>query len=296
MRRQNYSSQITLYSFCALLLLQHAVALTFCNHNSRVSVSCSSEAGNAFCTTFLPRAEGQAMLDLELMPQKLYSERIGLGRDAQGIGSGMALDPSDPRLSMTYAEFPLSSLDRLMDLGLGYLSSPETEQSKPLVCVDIGSGCGRIALYLALTLGHSDGQLWSVHGIEISDLLHEEAIHYLQCAADKDLFTFSRCEKHNSVSLYLGAADKFAGLLGQADCVFAYSTAFSAKSFSPELGALILDPEWSKLLSQSCRNGCVAITTDRALDPAYGWELVDHLDVENKEVFGSTGYVHVLKR
>eukprot|EP00980_Cylindrotheca_fusiformis_P015070 scaffold4157_cov136-Cylindrotheca_fusiformis.AAC.20 len=231
------------------------------------------------------------------MPKKLYSERVGLGRDAQGISGGTVLSPSDPRLSMTYAEFPLSSLDQLMDLGMEYMTSAEAEESDPITCVDIGSGCGRVALYLALTRGSSDaGRPWSVHGIEISDLLHEEATKYLQDAVNQNLFAFSRSQQQNSVSLHLGAADKFRELLRQSECIFAYSTAFSAKSFSPQLGALILDPEWSDLLGRSCRNGCVAITTDRALDPAYGWELVDRLEVENPDVLGTAGYVHVLKQ
>jgi hypothetical protein len=302
MRRRNHSSGKTSYFCSTLLFLHHAVAFTFCNSIFRETVTFSSileqstSAISAFSTTTLSREQGQAILDEDLMPHKHYSERIGLGRDAHGIHGGTLLDPSDPRLSMTYAEFPLSSLDQLMDLGLKYLTPTVIEQKGSIMCVDIGSGCGRIALYLALTRGDSDGKIWNVHGIEISDLLHQEAMKYLQSAANKKLFTFSTLEKGNSISFHLGAAEKFAGRLGQADCVFAYSTAFSAKSFSPELGALILDPEWSSLLSQSCKNGCVAITTDRALDPAYGWELVNRLDVENPEVFGTTGYVQVLRR
>lgn len=246
------------------------------------SIICQS---TAFSVTPRSRDEGKTIMDDTLMPKKQYSNRIGLGRDAQGIGGGSALDPNDPRLSMTYAEFPLDSLDELVDVGMKHLQKDQVN------FVDIGSGCGRIALYLAMTR-----QNWDVHGIEISKLLHEQATEYLEKAMEQNFFSDSTSVESGSLALHLGPAAEFYHLLGQADCIFAYSTAFSAKSFSPELGALLLDPEWSNLLSESCKTGCVAITTDRALDPAYGWELVDRLDVENQEVFGSTGYIHILRR
>lgn len=78
--------------------------------------------------------------------------------------------------------------------------------------------------------------------------------------------------------------------------VFAYSTAWETNGFSEQLGAMIIGQEWSGLLALSCPNGCVVVTTDRALDPHYGWHLVERLDVDNREVMGSTGYVQVLKR
>jgi hypothetical protein len=243
----------------------------------------------------LSRVEAQSSLDDKLMPKKYYGNRIGLGRDAQGIDGGTALKPDDPRLSMTYAEFPLSSFDILVDLGLKYLPS---SQDRPGITtfVDIGSGCGRLILYLAMSrFSPSDDAGWNIHGIEISNLLHGEAIQYLEEAVKQNIFSFEEGGS-NSLSLHLGAAEDSSHLFGRADCIFAYSTAFSAKSFSPELGALLLDPEWSSLLSESCKPGCVAITTDRALDPACGWELVDRLDVENQEVFGSTGYIHILRQ
>lgn len=85
-------------------------------------------------------------------------------------------------------------------------------------------------------------------------------------------------------------------VLATADMIFAYSTAFPAKRFCPDLGALLLDPVWTHSLSNACQDGCVAITTDRALDPAFGWELLERIDVENREVFGSTGYISILRK
>jgi hypothetical protein len=102
-----------------------------------------------------------------------------------------------------------------------------------------------------------------------------------------------------SFTLHLGSAEDLAsetsGVLARADIIFAYSTAFAATTFSPAVGALILDHEWSRLLGECCRPGCVAITTDRALDPTYGWVVKDRIDVDNPEVLGSTGYIHVLE-
>jgi hypothetical protein len=216
---------------------------------------------------------------------------IGWGRDAQGIDGTTALKADDPRLSMTYAEFPLTSMDQLVDLGLKHLSK---EKIGTTTLVDIGSGCGRLVLYSGMTRG-TEEETWNIHGIEISSLLHDLATQFLGRGIAEGFFSTTSAVTTHSVSLHLGPAEKFSDLLGQADMVFAYSTAFPANSFSPELGAMILDPEWSRLLSKSCRKGCVAITTDRALDPSFGWELVDRLDVENPGLFGSTGYIHVLK-
>lgn len=269
----------------------------------------TSESETFLAHSLLKREEAQSIINDVIMPQDFYGDRIGLGRDAQGIDAGTALDPNDPRLSMTYAEFPLTSLDQLMDFGLQYKSSSSDEESKgsTTTCIDIGSGCGRIGLYLVMTRGGSDDTVvsdksWKVHGIEISDLLHHEAGGYCQRAVENNLISrealpsSTSSDDINTLSLHLGPAEDFASLLSEADIIFAYSTAFTAKIFSPELGALILGPEWSQMLGKSCKEGCMAITTDRALDPAFGWKLVDRLDVENREVFGTTGYVHILKK
>lgn len=317
------------FQFCVLqsLLKQTEAFISVVDHvstlaSTRGNLECKGTAESSvesvtFSTnSLLGREEAQSIINDILMPQDLYGDRIGLGRDAQGIRAGTCLDANDPRLSMTYAEFPLTSLDQLMDLGLQYYmkssasddddddeTSSKLETTMPFTCMDIGSGCGRIALYLAMTRNgntvgtKSSSKAWNVHGIEISDLLHQEALGYCQQAVDNDLISPSfASEEMNTLSMHLGPAENFGSLLRETDCIFAYSTAFTAKVFSPELGALILGPEWSQLLGESCKDGCMAITTDRALDPAYGWQLVDRLDVENREVLGTTGYVHILKK
>lgn len=265
------------------------------DQRSKSKLALTKDVSTLFVPNNFSREKARDIIDTQLMPRKEYSERIGWGRDAQGLGGeSKALNPSDPRLSMTYAEFPLESFDRLIDLGLQYLpQSPENYERLSLV--DIGSGCGRLVFYSAMTRKLQDQQ-WDVQGIEIATLLHERAYEYVHEGVRNALFSFhSSVRPCNTLSLNLGTVEDHSSILQTAHLVFAYSTAFPAKHFSPDLGALILDPEWSCLLSQSCSVGCVAITTDRALDPAYNWELVDRLDVENPEVFGTTGYIHILR-
>lgn len=248
------------------------------------------------------RAEAQWIVDQQLMPQQEYSERIGWGRDAQGLNNNPGpLNPNDPRLSMTYAEFPLSSMDALVDLGFTFLphhkklkgDSNTISKRNPVSMVDIGSGCGRLVFYSAMTRGSED-QAWDIQGVEVAKLLHEKGLGFVQDGLSRKVFSVDpTAANSNSLTLHHGAASEYVDLFKQADLVFAYSTAFSATSFSPELGALIMDPEWSEFLGEACSPGCVAITTDRALDPACGWELVDRREVENPDVFGTTGFVHV---
>jgi len=266
-------------------------------------LQCSASPGQTVPTAAVgkrhSRKEAQSIINEQLMPERHYSERIGWGRDAQGITEDTGpLDPSDPRLSRTYAEFPLTSFDKLIDLGLQYLStSSKQDGSKPISLVDIGSGCGRLVFYAAMSRGSDEGPPWEVHGIEIADLLHERALGYVKGGIEAGIMSKTQSSNnYNTLSFRLGPAEDYTKILQNADIVFAYSTAFSAKSFSPALGALLLDPEWSALLSNTCTAGCIAITTDRALDPACGWDLLDRLDVENAEVFGTTGYIHLLRK
>lgn len=293
-------------------LIQYSEAFVSFHHKpSSILVLSQSSIGTLESKTFtapslIRREEAQSILDDVLMPRDLYGDRINLGGRAIGIDAGTLVDANDPRLSMTYAEFPLTSLDILLDLGLQYVpfSTGEKSNRSAITCIDIGSGCGRIGLYLVTTRGGIDdtivkGETWRVHGIEISNPLHREALGYCQKAVENNLITLpaaASADSVNTISFHQGPAEDFASLLSEADIIFSYSTAFTAKIFSPEVGALLLGPEWSQMLGESCKKGCVAITTDRALDPAFGWELVDQLDVENRDVFGTTGYVQVLKK
>jgi SAM-dependent methyltransferase len=224
---------------------------------------------------------------------------------------------------LTYGEFPLSSLDALLDLALPHMchlgNDDDDNDDNDATCVrmlDVGSGCGRLALYAALTRGTRE-QPWHVHGIEISPMLHDLATVALSRGFQKGTFanvcqqknndgpttatatataTTTTAAAANSIHLHLGAAEEWTQVLQQCNLVFAYSTVFRTSGFSQEWGAMIMDKEWSGLLSQNCPKGCVVVTTDRALDPKDGWHLVDRLNVENREVMGSTGYIHVLEK
>jgi len=247
---------------------------------------------SASITKVLSHQDCQDLMDGVILPATQYGDRIEVGRDAQGlkVASGVAVSPQDPRMFLTYGEFPLTSLDVLLDLALPYVVS-----SQRINMVDVGSGCGRIALYASLTRGTLQ-QPWQVHGIEISPVLHHEAVQALSKAYEGGNIQEYHPNSFSSIFLHAGAAEEWTEVLGQCNLVFAYSTAWPTKGFSEEWGAMIIGQEWSGLLSKACPNGCVVVTTDRALDPQHGWELVERLDVDNREVMGSTGYVHVLRR
>jgi len=238
------------------------------------------------------REDGLSIVDTSLLPSEDYGERIKRGKDAQGLDSSTAVSANDPRLMLTYGEFPTHSTDALIDLAL--LHVPPIDGT--LEMLDLGSGCGRLVCYFALTRGTRE-QPWSVHGLEISDMLTNVALQAVAAGANEKLFNenVATDSGQNSLALHLGAAEDLTEVLGRAHLIFAYCTVFKTNGFSEELGAMILDRQWSELLANSCRKGCVVITTDRALDPQHGWELLDRLDVDNREVMGSTGYIQVLR-
>jgi hypothetical protein len=248
----------------------------------------------------LSRDQAVQVLDRDILPATDYGKRIQYGRDAQGIGEGQAISSLDPVLAKTYGEFPLESLDILMDAAITHL--PQTN-GKSVQFVDVGSGCGRLCFYSALTRGGdaSSSKPWKVHGIEIYDLLHQEATRAKDAAFEKGWLQEAQGDDDtavaNSLSLHLGPAEDFSdSILKHADLIFAYSTTWTNSGFSPTISAMILSDDWNRLFSDSCKPGCVVVTTDRALDPRYGWKVLDRLDVANPEVFESTGFVQILEK
>ena len=230
------------------------------------------------CQTF-SRSDASRLLDESILPSSERGERIGLGtRNDKRIYTGVDLFE-------TYGEFPLESLDMLLDLA-------QQESGAPFKNVlDLGSGCGRLAIYMALTR-----EQWHVQGVEISEVFHNQALKALDHATEYGCFQNvpgSAAAAASSISLHLGPANNFPALLQHADVIFCYSTAFESSHFSEESSALVLAASWSELLSAHCRPGCVCITTDKVLDPARGWRLLSRLDVPNPEVVGSTGFVQV---
>jgi hypothetical protein len=300
----------------------------------------------------------------DFLPSNKYSDRIGFGRIAvekeynddnedenneNNTNKPQIMKANDPRLKMTYAEFPLSSYDILLDKAITYLSTKtKASRTAKTNIVDIGSGLGRIVLYTALTRGSgSKGEVeeedeeeeeeenWNISGIEIISGLHDRALQLVQTGIEAGLFSSSTTtnttdtsnagtiipdndnDDCNSFSFHLGSFNENNDLketttatatstttiqkvLNEADMIFMYSTAFTATQFNPDpdVCALILDgKEWSQPLSELCQNGCIAITTDKALDPSYGWKIIDRIEnVPNPEVLDSTGFIHILNK
>jgi hypothetical protein len=302
--------------------------------SSSTSLKASSSGSSWSVRNRLGRADAQSLLnDPEFLPSGEYGDRIVFGRQAAEKEHGGGDDDEevgimfsdDPRLARTYAEFPLESLDILLDEAVRHLPTETTysnDAGAAVNMVDIGSGLGRIVLYSALTRGtHETGKNgddddnnnnsnWEVRGIEISSSLHNKALEFVQTGVDREIFEENAIEENdgddrrslgssNSFSFHCGSAIDESGrsLLEHAHLVFAYSTAFKATGFDPDVGALILDTEeWSLPLSKACPDGCVVVTTDRALNPNLGWRVVERLEVPNPEVLGTTGYIHVLEK
>ena len=272
-----------------------------------------------------------------------------------GGGRGEVIANDDPRGEYTYGEFPLESFDLLVDRALDFVQQEEegpiiegsnhdtaTASKNHRTMVDLGSGCGRLVFYAALTRGGGEEvepssksttepttKLWNVHGIEIGMRLHSLAVNSLQRGIQRGWFEsadISRSEKDESsngsspiIAFHNGNAllmddpyyahtqedqnssqhSAIRSLLSETDLLFAYSTVWEtnpARPFDPELGAMMLSPKWSETLASLCPDGCVAVTTDRALDPENGWRLLDRMDVENPSVWGSVGYISKLEK
>jgi hypothetical protein len=240
------------------------------------------------------REQGLEIVNRFILPSAQYGDRIELGRQAQGLDASDLVTAQDPILSFSYGEFPTHSTDQLLDLALQYAKH---QHDRPMELLDLGSGCGRLVSYWGLTRG-TDDLPWHVHGVEISELLHHAAVRALQRGLADQHFvekpSTQTVGQNNTITLHLGAAENVKPIIHQAQLIFAYSTTWDTVGFSQDEQAMILDRHWSELLATTCRKGCIVITTDRILDPLCGWRVVEKLDVDNAEVFGSTGYIQVL--
>ena len=256
-----------------------------------------------------------------LYPPSEYKKRMNVGKDAQfgtsdknQEGVALAIDANDPRLSLTYHEFPLESMDELLDLAIG-LYEDRNHGCKPRVLVDLGSGCGRLVLYAALASmsEHDNGNgndndiapKWKqVHGIEIGSEMHEYAVDIMSRGVDEgylhnnlpvvdeeDASSSTTATTTTNISFHQGAASELTHILSQADIVFCYSTVFDAEGFNVDMGAMVLAKEWSQMLANVCREGAVVVTTDKALNPEHGWVLKHAVEVANPSLLGSTGYI-----
>jgi SAM-dependent methyltransferase len=233
-------------------------------------------------------------MDTLLMPVSEYGDRVRVGGWAQfGTTNPLTIIPAnDPRMSLTYAEFPLHSFDQLLDCALSHSSQSSLSETPCLL--DLGSGYARLVLYAALSRPG-----YMVYGIEISDLLHEKATEALQRGMDHGYFLTDDSTTTTSttnIQLHCGPASDtaLAHVWEEAQVVFCYSTVWPAPNFSIPLQAMVLGPEWSHLLATVCQPGCIVITTDRVLNPLDGWLLLDRMDVDNPQLLGSTGYIQRL--
>ena len=295
------------------------------------------------------------MVDETLCPPNEERDRNVAGMEAYeksdnsgSSGRGEAITNDDPRSEYTYGEFPFESFDSLVDRALDFLPRTKEEEEEEdrrgvgRTMVDLGSGCGRLMFYAALTRGgvpvgraedsfeestdDATTKAWNVHGVEIGTRLHSLAVNSLQRGVDGGCFSYSNdiisdegsgsgvhpptvMAFHNGNALPIEdpyyapssarSDEEIRTLLSETDLLFAYSTVWetnAAQPFHPEMGAMILSPKWSATLAELCPKGCVAITTDRALDPNDGWKLMDRMDVENPSVWGSVGYISVLEK
>jgi hypothetical protein len=247
--------------------------------------------------TLLGRSEAADVLNRDLLPQADYGRRISLGNEAQSVQEGVLT--ANDILDSAYGEFPLESADLLLDRAGRYLEEGEEDSRvsaataadrRRTVVVDIGSGCGRLILYWVLSRPD-----WDVHGIEMEPIFHQQAVEAVERAVRGGWLSRETGRDDGSgfvsrLSPHLGPADEFGSVLEKADVCFCYSTAMSGPDFSPAAGTAVLGRQWNELLTEHCRNSIV-VTTDKALDPALGWEVLERIDVSNPEVFESTGYI-----
>lgn len=319
MRKQRQKSHMLL----ALVVILPSVCLVLFNdvaftvvHSISVSVPCC-----------MSRMDAVHMMDTLVLPLSDKGTRIQLSavtvrqvNPTTKSGLENLMTSKDPLLYDTYGEFPFSSLDILLDRvvelrgnGDSHLSEDQTSFShRKLRVVDLGSGCGRLALYMALTRPN-----WHVIGIEQSVSLHQEAVHAVERTIhlgqsmqtpyhsfEKTDHCYSTHQSQSELTLLMGCASNWMHLIQSADIIFCYSTAFESSYFSESISALILSNEWNDIMTpilatdevihQFNSNDIVplwCITSDKALDPRRGWMVVDRIDVCNPEVLESTGFI-----
>ena len=260
------------------------------------------------------------IVDTILYPDSTYSDRMEIGRDAQfgainsessnvheisSESNNGALDANDPRLSLTYHEFPLNSVEILLNRACEEYENDDRNIGKPSVFIDLGSGCGKVVLHEAMSkfndLSYEPSNSWQqVHGIEISSLMHDYALGIIDIAIHEGFLNKHTKANHDKTAnrrtdiyFHEGAAEDHKHILSQADVIFCYSTVFDSDGFNVDIGAMVLSDGWSMLLADSCKPGTVVVTTDRALNPNLGWKLMQCIEVDNASLFGSTGFISI---
>jgi hypothetical protein len=283
---------------------------------SSSSVPCSTATSFAAIRTgpVISRHEASKIMGETILPQADYGSRLAVGGDALGLNDQaggavvVAVSAQDPRLAFTYGEFPLKSLDALLDRAETYCGSNQDTRKgqyvdptrrRRLRFVDVGSGCGRLCLYVALTRPN-----WDVSGIECAPLLHEQAVLATERAIkagymraleeDPARPSYGDSTPSSGVHFHCAMAGDATSVLNEADIVFAYSTTWESSGFSTTTSSMLLSEPWQQLFTAGCLPGCVVITTDRSLDASTTvatWSMLEQVNVDNPEVGGSAGYI-----
>eukprot|EP00633_Aureoumbra_lagunensis_P010498 CAMPEP_0197326972 /NCGR_PEP_ID=MMETSP0892-20130614/2266_1 /TAXON_ID=44058 ORGANISM="Aureoumbra lagunensis, Strain CCMP1510" /NCGR_SAMPLE_ID=MMETSP0892 /ASSEMBLY_ACC=CAM_ASM_000538 /LENGTH=258 /DNA_ID=CAMNT_0042821425 /DNA_START=180 /DNA_END=956 /DNA_ORIENTATION=+ len=217
-----------------------------------------------------------------LYPSSERWDRVNLGKIAQGIKQGVALRPDAPGQELTYGEFEIESLEECLSAATHGLKENNVD------LLDIGSGTGRLVMCAALLFPE-----WSCcRGVEISPALYADADARRIRAENQGLLGpghvhFACANVLTDMKLEFPHTNLF----------FIYATAFPAPRFNEQLRAPILNDEWTRAIrrivsTSKCKHIRIA-TTDRALDPHAGFDLVNVLpNVKNRETFGSALYIH----
>ena len=234
-----------------------------------------------------PREEARRIVNEVLFPQSTYDDRYSRPE----IGFGEVFSAQDPKLELSYGEFPLDSLDQVLDMALKQKDFTEAAGSNTRIrFLDVGSGCGRLCFYLALS------RPWDVVGIEVSPYHHSRAVEISTNALARGyLVTQQHKDARHSGSLHLlsGSAFDNIEILRAADVSFCYSTAFLSDGFSTELEGPILSDRWSKLFTDGCSLRSVLLTTDRAVAASTKWKLIGSVTVPNPEVNESECFIQM---
>jgi hypothetical protein len=139
----------------------------------------------------------------------------------------------------------------------------EVSQRRRLKVIDIGSGCGRLVLYMAMKRSI---QYHEIIGIEQMECYYNESIvatkRLLQHFDKNGHKTINRnndgtpdqlqadsTTSTTSIALYCGYASNYLCQIHSADIVICYSIAFLSSYFSEAISALILCNEWNTILT-----------------------------------------------
>ena len=270
----------------------------------------------------LPRPNAMNLIDTIVLPTTEKGYRMNL--NSQDIVSDDRIDVD----SSTYGEFSLTSLDIILDritqeiINVNDAMDSNTDtgaakgQNKPLKIIDIGSGCGRLVLYMAITQQQRLRQYCDqivVMGIEQSNALHDESIRATERLLQQFTIINNSKNGNNSttqmqqeqaeglhctnteIRLYCGSAQDFMNEIHTADIIICYSTAFSSGHFLPSISALLLSEEWNTILTPPTvvsstdpltlsSKMLYCVTMDKALDPSRGWIMMDRITVPNPEI------------